>query len=308
MVYDPGVRRQLGTIAVCLAIALAMTGCSSSTTAEVGDAARPTTGAAEPTAAPEPSTPEPPAPEPPSPNTPQPDNPTGRVVVLLDSGAEPRITLQPAPATSTITVTATEDSDTTFGTVSDQQSFFGDYDLELTTAAAASGFTLITDRTVRTLDTDAPPPDVGAIVGFRQNYTSAGLPIFVLNTQEDAYRRLSGGLLSTPNVLLAAPTEAVGVGAQWTIPLDRTGDDVAQVTLLAITDSTLEISLSFERTSDEGTFSMTADGTYDRTSLLAHNVTTVSALTLETEASENGQLVPVRNSRDSVRIYRAIPS
>lgn len=300
---------------LCLAAAAAtlllMAGCSSTVSNDGSDTASPAAAAAE-VVEPEQQTSSGGSED--SGETDQPDEPRGTDgfgarVIVADTGAEPRVVLQTADATSsTITVTATESDDTSVGDDQRRTDFAGDFDLHLSAAGGANGFTLTVDRTVRTLDAGGPQPVVEDIVGYTQSYDETGLSIFVVNPQEEAYRQLSGGLLSTPNLILAAPTDPVGVGAQWAIPLTQTGDLAAQVTVLAITDMTVEVDLSLERSSDAGTFSMTATGTYDRNSLFAHDVTTVSRISAESEASENGQLVPALSERESVRIYRAVSS
>ena len=141
-----------------------------------------------------------------------------------------------------------------------------------------------------------------------QTRTANGLPRPGITQQETDYNRALRGPLSTPNLVLVVPTEAVGVGAQWAVPLDGRGEVLATVTLTSFTDTQVETTLSLDQSDDTGSFTMTAEGTYERATLLATEVTTESVLSFVAQASENGEAVEVRNEQRSIRIYERASS
>ena len=76
---------------------------------------------------------------------------TGWVVTIIDPGAEPRISLGGGVgdgAQALITVLASESIDGAFGDFTQNDTFTGDYDLDITTRSRADGFDLITERVV----------------------------------------------------------------------------------------------------------------------------------------------------------------
>lgn len=233
----------------------------------------------------------------------------GRTVLLLSTGQEPRVRLTAQPGTETVvTVSAEEYISTSSNSLAEDETFSGDYDLMLATLDHADGFELAVERTVRSLTTDTLEADVTEIAGYVHTYSANGLPDLGRRSQETQYSHVTRGLLVTPNMILVVPEEPVGPGAEWTIPLDRSGELRAQVTVVNIADDLIETKLTFESTNEQGSFTMTAMGTYDLDTLMAVDVTTESIVRVEAEVSNNGELVEVESEQRSTRTYESAPS
>ncbi len=243
----------------------------------------------------------------------------GRTVLLGSAGQEPRVQLAAQPGTETVvlvtaeehistTSNSTSSNSTSSNSVEEDQTFSGDYDLTLATKEYAEGFQLAVERTVRSLTTDTLEAELSEIAGYVHNYSSNGLPNLGRRTQETQYSHATRGLLVTPNMILVVPEDPVGPGAEWTIPLDRSGELRAQVTVINITDDLVETELIFENTNEQGSFTMTATGAYDRDTLVAVDVTTESIVRVKAEVSNNGELVEVESEQRSTRTYESAPS
>ena len=290
------VTRWVATVAT---LALLAGGCSSSSTDD--DTADTTTGDTRTTDATVPTT-----------DSSQPDgtdsgDDSGRspgAVTLIDAGVEPRDELRiNADAQSRISVDASDSLTITIDGATTDEAGVARYQLDLDiSVSGADGVQLLVVPTIESIDGPIPGADgLGTWQWFLDTHgvVQRVIPIGWSDRVDDATLEL----LSVANLVLVTPVEPVGAGATWSQSLNRQSEAQLVFTLDSVTDTDLEVTVELIAPFEEGVATMAASGTYDRSTLLARNVTTDSTLEVTSPVTDNGELVELTAVQHSRRTY-----
>lgn len=230
------------------------------------------------------------------------DDPTDPGSRLLDTGAEPRVELRiGGDAEATISVEATYRSETTVDRATSTADFAAGYDLAANLSTSGDVVRLELDPAVHTLVGLVEPDEIGALV-WRLDASGDLQAIDGAEARTDLDPDL-GDLLSTPALVIPVPTEPVGVGAQWSFLLGG-GERLGVVTLASLADTEFTVTIELLSESDEGSFSMTGGGMYDRTSLIATDARYEIVVGYTADVVANGVATTLDGTRWASRSYR----
>ena len=222
-------------------------------------------------------------------------------VTLLDAGAEPREPLVIAgDGRSQLMVDASETLTLTIGGNTTDEGTAATYTLDLDLTVNDTGADLLIAPSAVTVDgSPLGAEGVGTWTWFLEpnGRVQRAVPI----GWSEAIDEATIDLLTTTNLVLVTPAEAVGVGAIWSQSLDRQSDAQLVFTLIGATDTDLEVTIELAAPFEQGLATMAMSGTYDRATLLARDLTTESGLEITSPVTDNGDLVELTGVQRSHR-------
>ena len=235
---------------------------------------------------------------------------TGRspgAVTLIDAGAEPRDELRiTADAQPRITVDASDSLALTIDGVTTDEVGDARYQLDLDlSTSGADGVQLLVVPTIESID--GPTPAADELGTWRWFLDAHGVVQRVVRIGwSDLVDDATLELLSVANLVLVTPGEPVGAGATWSQSLDRQSDAQLFFTLNTVSDTELDVTVELIAPFEDGAATMVASGTYDRSTLLAREVTTESNLEITSPVTDNGELVELTGVQRNRRTYTEV--
>jgi hypothetical protein len=238
------------------------------------------------------------------------DDDSGRspgAVTLIDAGTEPRDELRiTADAQPRITVDASDSLALTIDGVTTDEVGDARYQLDLDlSTSGADGVQLLVVPTIESID--GPTPAADELGTWRWFLDAHGVVQRVVRIGwSDLVDDATLELLSVANLVLVTPGEPVGAGATWSQSLDRQSDAQLFFTLNTVSDTELDVTVELIAPFEDGAATMVASGTYDRSTLLAREVTTESNLEITSPVTDNGELVELTGVQRNRRTYTEV--
>ena len=225
---------------------------------------------------------------------------------LLDAGGQPRVTVGiTGDADATISVSALDERTATVDGTTTNRRRTADYDLSVEVVAVDDRVELLVAPTI--VDIDGPAPTADEIGTLRWLIDPYGLTERIMPVRSPGPATSDTlALFNVPNLVVTVPGEPVGPGARWSQPLEPGTDAQLLFTLNDIDSTELDITIELVAPVDGGTLTIEASGRYDRSTLLAREVTAVSTLAFDAPVTADGEPAELTGVWRSERTYTEV--